>query len=249
MTTTEDTVIQGKSCRKMAYLDWICDAWPPPNFTYIHQDGGKVYRYDLADQEFQLVLDYTKQVGESWQVKVCQDIFGTDTVTITVDWASGYQRGVTVYSNETGVPLIYLILVEGVGGTWNSNRLLLVHPSFSTDCNFGLLCYKDPTVGEVFTMPPGCIESAVEEEPQEKQSAIINIYPNPTASESTLHYQLPPATGGDVHVYDLLGRLIASHQVQGGQGWLVLPAYPVGLYFVAIMVNDEIVGKGKLVRM
>ncbi len=52
VTTTEDTVIQGKPCKKMAYLDWICDAWPPPNFTYIHQDGGKVYRYDLADQEF-----------------------------------------------------------------------------------------------------------------------------------------------------------------------------------------------------
>ena len=63
---TEDTVIQGKYCTLIYDRDW--------NFenekTIIHQDGHQIYRYDRQAEDFKLVLDFSKDVGESWQIEV-----------------------------------------------------------------------------------------------------------------------------------------------------------------------------------
>ncbi|TAK42607.1 MAG: T9SS type A sorting domain-containing protein [Saprospiraceae bacterium] len=69
----------------------------------------------------------------------------------------------------------------------------------------------------------------------------FQIFPNPTASQATLGYQLPPGTTGAVHIFNSIGRQVEVFPVEQASGSLTLPEYPVGLYFVSLVVEGQVV--------
>ena len=106
---TEDTVIQGKYCTL------ISDKWDIDfSTTIVHQDGHKIYRYDREEEVFKLVLDFSKEVGESWQVELPQWLDGgygdtiTDRITrcgrFLLSIVLGTGAGLNSYEGFGGVP-------------------------------------------------------------------------------------------------------------------------------------------------
>jgi len=72
-------------------------------------------------------------------------------------------------------------------------------------------------------------------------SVNFQISPNPTASQATLGYQLPPGTTGAVHIFNSIGRQVEVFPVEQASGSLTLPEYPAGLYFVSLVVEGQVV--------
>jgi hypothetical protein len=217
-TVTKDTIINGKYCTRLLSTTWPC----PGGDQYIHDDNGKVFRFDTDDQEFRLVIDYTKKEGESWKVKVCPDYLGCDTVTVTVIAVNGIER--LVSTNYCGFE-IETQLIEGVGGLFKAAKLLIFLPVFS-DCGSIVLCYEDPTEGFIYgDGGPSCFNAA--EDPGSPPPVPLSAYPNPSAAETTLAWRLLPGVPGEVRVYDAPGRLAGKYAV-AQEGTMSVPALPAG---------------------
>jgi hypothetical protein len=238
---TEDTVIQDKYCTRLADTDWVCNSSFQP--TYVHWDSatGRVFRYDIPSQEFKLVLDYSKNVGESWKVELCESAFFPDTAIVTVNVVEGRSRNVTIRDNQGTIMLRDSItLWEGAGGEEEARRLLF-YPPYAGSCGTYFIDYHDPIVN-----PGNCQITA---ETFEKSSLYdFNIYPNPTTSETTLTYRLPIGEMGEVRLFDAFGRQVAVYAL-AQEGRLTVSALPAGLYLASLVMEGRVLRTERLVKL
>jgi len=76
-----------------------------------------------------------------------------------------------------------------------------------------------------------------------------NIYPNPNNGTMTLDYIIPESENGEFAVYDLSGKKIISHQLQGGNNTTTISTTELlnGVYFYQITSGNKLISKNKLV--
>ena len=77
----------------------------------------------------------------------------------------------------------------------------------------------------------------------------FSIYPNPSASGSTVAYDLPSGSNGHIRVFNNMGILMESHQIASHDGTLALGKYPAGLYYVSLEMDGLPVKVLKFVQM
>lgn len=236
-TVTQDSTIQGKYCTRLLSSDWPCYQGTSP-YMYVYFEDGKVYRWEHESSEFHLVLDFTKEEGESWRIPVCEGVFGSDSATITVNQRDGIYRNVSAVADAGGSnDLFNLDLYEGLGGTIG-NRLLLfpliwAQPACWTD----LTCYEDPMNGLLYGSPTcftGTRGRGVE--PFE-----LSVSPNSTAGDFTIDLILEESAVVRLSIIDQLGRVIETigeEKLSVGQHQFRQSLdLPTGLYLLHINVD------------
>ncbi len=242
---TEDTVIQGKYCTLTN------DGWDIGfSTTIVHQDGHKIYRYDREEEVFKLVLDFSKEVGESWQVELPQSFLYGESLTITVLEREGPMRKVSLISSYGSWGLAELPLYEGFGGVEYNYRLLIgfmffIHtdPIFSDD----LICYIDPQEGLLYGSASGCDQNT--STTQWPSETALTIYPNPASTQITLQWDGRLGQYAEWHLIDPIGRL-AKRQILPGNGRqqsIQVDHLPRGLYFWRLWSKGQLMRTGKLV--
>ncbi|MEO1262161.1 MAG: T9SS type A sorting domain-containing protein [Bacteroidota bacterium] len=232
-TVAEEDTIQGKYCTRLDFGAWICNGGED---TWVHQDGDQIYVYDVQSSSFKLVYDFSKEVGESWQIEVCEDIFGTNTINVTVLERDGSYRkilteGVNFGSKEFSI-------YEGFGGLENNERLLFpiyyfVHADPS--CYDNLVCYEDPSLGLLYGSGSECLVSTDEVD----ADFSLDIHPNPSHAQATLSHEIPFNTNGEIFIFDGLGQQLTSFKLTGEKGTVDLPVFSSGIYFIALMIDGR----------
>lgn len=79
----------------------------------------------------------------------------------------------------------------------------------------------------------------------------FKIYPNPSTSGSTIIYDIPLDYGGNAHarIFDGMGRLIDRFDIVNDNGSILLPAYPDGLYYISLIVGEQVLETLKFVQL
>lgn len=245
-----DTIIQGKYCTIVPEGDWgvTSSISELPDFI-VHQDGHQIYRYDREAEVFKLVLDFAKEVGESWQMEVPRMRTGleTDTLVLTVVEKSGTRRLINVNSTY------YFDLYEGFGSIVPNRRLAFSPSWFYISHPFvwdELTCYTDPAEGLLYEGPMGCVPSHSVQVPSEPLE--FRVYPNPANAEAILVYSKPLPAGRPAHLVlsGLSGHVVlkkplwpSSAQESSFSVWEL----PEGLYFWQVLSDGVQVGAGQLI--
>jgi hypothetical protein len=94
-----------------------------------------------------------------------------------------------------------------------------------------------------------CVDFLVSSGEAAQPGGGFSIFPNPSSSQSTLQYWLPSAAQGEARIFDSLGRQVAEYGLAGGDGVVVLPQLPKGVYFVALYSAGSAVAQRKLVQI
>ncbi|GJM34013.1 MAG: hypothetical protein DHS20C18_30140 [Saprospiraceae bacterium] len=243
-TVTEDSIIQSKYCTLIH--TWSCFA----NFhgdIYVHQDGYEVFIFNEYDQEFQLIYDFSKQVGESWKVKVCTAAYATDTLIVIINEVDGIHRRAKILHSDSTVLYNNIRFGEGYGTEFSSGKLLLPEPINSKPpCTDELLCYEDPVEGLIYSIG-SCVNTDTKQ--PDLPDVALTIFPNPAQQESTLQYELPIGVQGEVFIFDRSGKRLSQLSLSLSSGSLILPAYPAGLYFVTLFVDGRMVLSRRFIRI
>ena len=130
--------------------------------------------------------------------------------------------------------------------------------------NFQILFTQKPTAPFdicIWTSLPGqrldsdntndrfCADFVVQGEEQIKQAGNMKVYPNPSFSGSTVEYSFQNPQGGHARIFNSMGALVGSYELQQGHGTLALPRYGAGLYYVVLEVEGQVVETEKLVQL
>ena len=244
---TEDTTIQGKYCTRLQDYEWLNNG-NTDGRTYVHQDGQKVYRFDGSNQEFKLVLDFSKQVGESWKVEVDEGFFGTDTLTITVTEVLGIYREVSVVGGL--LDLGSVPIWEGFGGEYNSRLLVTALWVIQADpsCSEMVTCYQDPEAGVVYGSGQECTTATID---GKNERPILTIYPNPASNYIHCGVSVPsPTNGASLRILDFQGRLVKASEVSPFSAEIfTFPVHdcPAGMYFLQYSEDGIVKGTQKFI--
>jgi hypothetical protein len=79
-----------------------------------------------------------------------------------------------------------------------------------------------------------------------KTSDLAQNYPNPFKQETTIEYKMSQKNGSII-VFDLLGKSVATFQLDKKQGEVVLDKdLDAGMYFYSLIENDEVVATKRM---
>lgn len=83
-----------------------------------------------------------------------------------------------------------------------------------------------------------------------KEALGLRLYPNPTAGDATLDFELPADQDYRLMVYDLSGRVVLHREGQGTGGWNSLPIamgnVAPGVYMLTVY-SDKLIGTKRLI--
>lgn len=247
---TEDTIIQDKYCTLINDPDW--NFWNEQSI--VHQDGHQIYRYDRATEEFKLVLDFSKEVGESWQIEVPDFWANTDTLTITVLEKVEAFRQVSIngiYDNGEYPLFSCLDIHEGFGGFEKNLRLLLGDELFIITDPYiwdELTCYINPVEGLLYGNASAC-ELTNTTAIQDLEKVSFNVYPNPASTHIILDYEYPYTKSIEWSLSDIWGQKVKSEILTSsiGQQYILIEGLANGVYFWSVQAEAKIIDKGTVV--
>jgi hypothetical protein len=127
ISVSEDSVIQGHYCTLVPSEYCPIDAGCTSNAYFVYQDGSKVYIYMPAEDDFQLLYDFSLPAGSSYKLAVCESEWAVDTLTINIVSNDPQENGYQVINATSPPPVswgINFTIIKGVGGRF-TNRLLL----------------------------------------------------------------------------------------------------------------------------
>ncbi len=247
MNVLSDTIIEGQSCRKLggADLSWRCGE-DGVTYNYIYEEDGQVYHWNRHVSSFELLYDFNKNAGESWQVpSFCGDLeeqdCPADTFSVVVDSISYVEinnvslkvQHVSLESENLGGS--GFTIYEGIGCInhfyyWKDEYCFTIHDYFR-----GLRCFDSPIDGSFpFFMDDGQCDMivAVKQEPRTPE---VSTYPNPFVDEVVV-----VAEGMfSVALYDLLGQQLLVQKNVYQKTTLDLKVYLPGTYFISIQRGDS----------
>jgi hypothetical protein len=97
--------------------------------------------------------------------------------------------------------------------------------------------------------PATCItQERATGQPEHTPDPLFTLYPNPTNGISTVQCHLPENQTGELTVFDITGKQVASYQLTSENTTIQLPPLSSGIYFIRFSVNGKILQTKKLVR-
>ena len=263
---TRDTIIQGKYC---TYVN--VETGPSTGFSTIcskddvfeHSDhivfssGYEVYLFEEKEEAFHLLYDFSKGAGESYRIKMCEELFNTDSADVEIkevdilnfNGVSAVKQllRVTADNDSTGYFNHFEVSVyEGIGGEWG-NVLLVPDILTTIHCGTRLLCYWSPTTDEVIFGNAGSPCISVNTDDLKKED-YFKVYPNPSYEEVNFEYDFPSQLKDvKIFIYNSMGMLQLSLDLKGHHGKKEITDLPVGIYFITMTSEGRAVDSGKLI--
>lgn len=256
-TSEKDTLVNGKMCRKITKRHkLICNDRPETEFLYPSNDT--VYFFDTIFNEFQILYVFDANAGDSWFIKVKDEILGLDSFEIYVDSVSSLQVNekklkvlyVTYYGNDVDLPEGFSsTIIEKIGDV---QYMFNWYPrSYVCDANYtrGLRCYKDIDIGQYSTGIRGsCDYTHVWTDIGKRNfNDKIKIYPNPT--KKYLEINCETVSEYKVEIYDIKGKFLLSTKFFNSIEILDVSNLEAGYYVVVIRDAQGILGYRKLIKI
>lgn len=239
--STQDTIVSGKNCRLLNQSSGLsCNARPLE--VPVYDENNVVYFWDNNRNVFEILYDFNKQIGESWQV-IATSFFSSslDTITVSVQNRSLVNiNGVDLIVMDVLYQNIYTdnmqypgVIYERIGDLYFLYNHYTDMESGACDLGFsnGLRCYEDSTFGFYTTNPnKACDYNSLSID--EKFNNKLVISPNPSHGKFVINTDLEIS---QVFVYNSCGKLI--HQLFTKE--IDLSNLSAGVYTIEIQVKEE----------
>ncbi len=240
---TKDTLLLGKTSTVIDFMTGPgCNGFGQKYFVY--QDEEKVFVYDEESDNFQMIYDFDLPIDSSYRVNVCQDFWGSDSITVIV---TGYDNDYQFLEIKPDNPIWsqFSEIKIGVGHTLST--LLLLAPW--TDSWSTLLCYETPTTGIIHINGNYCGPDVTIEKNKNGSELQVNLYPNPTNLYFNLTFNQPFMKPTNLGLYNVAGQKVKQWDVNIGQllQTFSLEDLPNGLYFWKLKDEQNLIGSGKLI--
>ncbi len=260
LESVKDTVFNGVICSKLNKRH-IPVCWGRPYTEFMYSDDNQVFFWDFQLDKFQMLYDFHKTTGDSWEIEVYDEDNDIDTLLIVVDSTDIINinshdriRQFVTYNfiHESWMPwvqdtMIYnSILIENIGDQFYMFNFL---PQFLQVCdgNFpqGLRCYYDEELGLYETgIAPSCTHvEFVGIDKNNSSPGRVKLFPTfcngkvnvETDLRGVLHYQ----------VFDLSGKIVSSGTIVNNE--IFLNNTCMGMFIIEIYNEDKsYVFKGKV---
>lgn len=255
-TSEKDTVINGKTCKKITKRHKIyCFGRPDTEFLYTSNDT--VFFFDTTFNEFQNLYVFNSAPNDSWTIKIKDEEQEIDTIRISVDSISTRQINgqnlkvlfVTYDKNDENFPESYSsTIIEKIGDV---NYMFNWYPwsRMVCDANWtdGLRCYQDSEIGLYST---GIVESCDYIYKWtgvniEKQKERIRVYPNPPNDYLLIETDIRTNLTAELHNLD--GKILIS-KLFNENTKLDLAGFIKGTYILTIRNRNEIIEQKKIIK-
>jgi hypothetical protein len=261
---TKDTItIQGKlcsiTCPKTTGGVWLDDTTDMFKAMITYEDSGKVYWYVPDSAFFTVLYDFTKNVGESWEIKGMH-LYGftkscplkVTVQSVGVDTINGIPLKSMVIKDPSSLPVFGGKIIQGIGNLYYPRPIpyrICATPS-DVDDYYGLRCIDIPGIGvHDFKIVPTCdyTKTSIKEQ---KQSNTIVVNPNPSSSDYELQYHIQNTEPLQLKVSDLTGRLIlnASLSPQKNSYHIKADNWVSGVYIYQLISEGVVLKNGKLIK-
>ena len=177
---------------------------------YTYEDSGRVYWLNEYTNQFTVLYDFNKKVGESWILEMdsCQFTMTVDSVKNVVI------GGITRKAMEVSGPGLYMgWCYEGIGS------LQSPYPDISFACHFLIIdgfyyhsirCYEDDSIGtHHFDSSPSCQYTGIEDQNPKME---VQFFPNPVNDELYIKTEW---TAYQLYVFNASGQLVQSENLKG----------------------------------
>ena len=251
--SVKDTVIQGKSCKKLI-TNSVQRCSNRTNIEYMYSDSAKVFFFDAYLNNFQMLYDFSREKGDSWKIILNSDNY-LDTLVITVDSVADLEVNQQIlkklyvtYSSKTYVfsPLKQESeIIEFIGDInymfpWNGS---------ACDANYasGLRCYEDEIIGFFSRdISPSC---------EYILTGISNVYNNdimmevfPTYVHSIIKVLVKDNININYNILNINGKICINGNVNDHE--INIQHLNSGIYFIKFYdVNNNLVYVKKIVKI
>lgn len=257
MIVQGDSMINGVNCSRVIRLHQTCNMQPSKEFMYMDSTD-RVFYWDALSNDFQLLYDFGKQTGQTYDIVSKRLSFSPpyDTIHLRIDSVfsmvlNGQARQVQVIQ-EIGrpsyLPFRYEV-IEGIGSNWQ------MFPWDNGICDYQydteLRCYEDSTFGQ-YNFWGGSICTAIllsipEPTPTELQ---FSLYPNPSHDKIGWEdigaaNQSLSSSEYEVKIMDSDGRLVLQQNTT--TNFIGTSDLVDGVYFIEVIDRNGLSQKGKFV--
>lgn len=197
--------------------------------TYVEaskdDDHAKAYATlkNNSDEEIFVYHSYNVNLVEGQEWSTC---FGTCIAPQTGDWTSSFPAPIKANST-TEIGEFYVQLhPHGKTGTSEITVRAWVE-GYEED-------FVEYTI--VFEVGVSSVDDA-----SEPGFSMSYPAPNPAMNQVVFNYDVASAGGGEIVIYNLLGKVVKSYELNDLTGKAIIPIYdlPEGSYFAALLVNGE----------
>jgi len=264
MEYASDTVFQGQDCQRIDaekykfVMDWdigqrILDTVYEYSY-HTYTEGDSVFYWSSWDSTFQLVYDFSVQIGDSLMVSDdpagtsnCSDTSWVQVINTGTLSINGIQRP---YSQVVSVGLSPLGMdgpvVEGIGnvpqgfnstgflfpGGRNCDSLLIVEFG-----QYKFKCFESDLTALYNPSGVDCEYLLTHLSVEEHSSSKIRVYPNPFTNEFFITSRKPGAK--TLQLIDMTGRIIEEYTIRHDEERLELPDLVDGIYLIRVQPLDE----------
>jgi Secretion system C-terminal sorting domain len=261
-----DTIILGQSCKKIQrkYKIWDWDnvlvddnVSLPHLFVYANPSGLKTYIYNPVNKNFESLYDFTKVVGDTISYPYpelgsfktfCPNNFYRITETGVVK-ING--QNLKYYTIEPTINSNYFMaqrIIEKIGSEYWSfhseiDEFLCVQANNDMNLNSFFRCYEDSSIDfkssrmtdPAFVYNGNCYYPETGLGIAEKGKELFSIYPNP--SNGVVNISLIDLQDYQLKVYNNIGQIVLTHNIQGRQNQIDLSFLSNGLYTINVGNN------------
>jgi hypothetical protein len=257
---SNDSIINGIPCRPLAKsYGLLCE--PSPQVEYIYENNNQIYFYEQSLDTFQILYDFNKNAGESWQFIINVELFQSgiiDTITIAVDSVSieiingeslkkmyvnyrfaYFQNG--IYDNS--------ILIEKIGDVKNFfNIRPQIYQVCDVDFLTGLRCYNDDSLGLYETgLVPYCNYVSLSKIDEVNQNLDFQLFPNPAQNEFFISIENSNEPNLPFKIMDISGKVVLQ-SIANANAAIDITNLPNGYYIVQVQIGEQYVSKSLIVN-
>ena len=247
-----DTIFQDQSCKKLLLDGGSCESYnnvfESGGSLYTFKQGDSMYFYNFSESHFQLMMDFSLQIGDTLHVPNLNEVdqfdvdleFIVDSVSFVEIEDESLKRIYLSTLNPffempDGSTSIYVTETLGIQNylTFYSYAAALCESlSHSTK----LRCYSSPSFGTYQAVDYPCDTSFVITDISEIDSPRIRVYPNP--ADESISLEIENSQTGEqleISVLDLQGRQVKTVQIATvGEVEISVDEIPNGVYFLKL---------------
>lgn len=244
---TGEEMMAGQLCRVISNLSG-CGL---PNPAHVFTRNDSVFFYSAVTQQFELLYDFTAEVGSQWTVRGLSHLgFDVQVDVLEVTYRHFGADSLKLWRVNTTGYFWGDIIMEKVGSQWYPG------PTSVDDCSAGLeerlpysvRCYEDDSGLynlSANNMPCDFFDDISSTRQHETISGVFGMYPNP--AQGRVYFEMPPQLHhATLVVYDLTGRPAGNYDLRGQQGSIDISAIPGHLCFWQLVHEGETIQTGRL---
>ena len=228
LESVADTIIQGKSCRKLVTQNvyYVCPACPSytKGVRFIHENNDSLF--GLINGNFVLIFRYNLQIGDTFSYTPTQKYLVTRKVDTLISGQTLKKWQLKSLCTDTRYNNAYNSFVEKIGSLYSVLGL-------------GYYCFSDPDYYDLCTFSSGNIQiggSCRYTKTNDLTDNIqLKIQPNPTSSFLNIETEHPFS---DFKIYDLAGKLIQKGVYTEG-GSLDVSRLAQGIYVLQLIDKQQ----------